>query len=134
MIKHRYLALFVLFVISFSYSQEDEADLKGENLIHKEIKLTFNDEAIKQNEFLIFKINDDFDFKNLTLFINGKENNDKTFKVYADNTNKNISIDVFSKENTKSGNYTFSAKLSKTSNKLKGVGNIEYKGKNGFQK
>ena len=128
--KYIYIILLTFFVITLpSYGQG--IVLQKGNTIHKEIKLTFNDEAIKGNEYLVFEINDDFDFNNIVLLINGQETKEKAFKIYATNENVTVSIDFYLKENATSGRYSFSANLKETSTKLKS--NIEYKGGQEFK-
>ena len=128
--KTLYIIFLSFLFLNFSYGQEEVVLIKGDT-IHKKINLTFNQEAIKLNEYLIFKINDNFDFKNLTLLVNNKETSTTNFKIYATETNISVPVDFFLKEKASAGNYTFSAKLIETSTKLKN--NVEYKGKKEFK-
>lgn len=128
--KYIYIIQFAFFGITLPSYAQDIVLQKGDT-IHKEIKLSFNEEAIKSNEYLIFEINDDFDFNNIVLLINGRETKEKTFKIYATNKNVTVPIDFYLKENANSGKYAFSAKLKETSTKLKS--NIEYKGGQEFK-
>jgi len=111
------IILLLSFLFTYSCGSEEIVIQKGDT-IHKEIKLSFNNSAIEGNEYLVFKINDDFDYNNLTLLINGQETLDKTFKIYATASDVSVSIDFFLKEDAKSGNYTFSGGLKETSNEL----------------
>ncbi len=112
--KNICLILFLSFLFSLSYAG-DEVELKKGGTIHKEIKLTFNESAIRSNEFLIFKINDDFDFKNLLLTFDGDELDKQTFRVYATQSNVSISIDISLREESKHGKYSFSCELDQSS-------------------
>jgi len=134
--NNTYLLILVsLLYSSFSFSQEETIDLKRGDTIHKKIILQFNETAIGGQESLTFKINDDFDFDNLTLLINDKETKGKTFEIRATqrkDTLINIPISIVPKKNASSGDYYFSLKIVGSSNALKG--NIEYKKRKEFKR
>ncbi|AXG69988.1 hypothetical protein KORDIASMS9_02217 [Kordia sp. SMS9] len=119
------LLVFIFFTPNISFSQEEAINLKRGDTIHKKIKLSFNETAVKENEYVIFEINDDFDFKNLILLINGKKWDKKTFKVEATNKHVSTTIHITPKKDVKSGNYNFNVKVLEASRLLEN--NIEYK-------
>lgn len=128
----KFIFLTLVLNIFFTYSYGEKIMLQKGDTIHKEIELHFNDVAIEGEEYLVFEINDDFDFNNLTLLINGEETVDKTFRIYATARNVTVAMDFFLKENAKSGKYFFSAKLREASYNLRSNQNIRYNGEMEF--
>ena len=101
----------LLFLVLFSFSCSEVKEIEKEQAIEKEINLTFNESAILSHEFITFEINDDFDFDNLTLFVNNKETTEKTFKVEATQQNVKVKLRFLLKDKAKTGNYNFSVKV-----------------------
>lgn len=121
----RFLFIIVFLASSIAlFSQKISLD-RGESL-HKEINLVFNDIAVKGNEYVVFELNDDFDFDNLIFKVNGEILEDNTFKVYAKEINVKVALDVITKDDAKGGSSNFQIKVKETSNKLQD--GVEYKG------
>jgi hypothetical protein len=118
--RYIYTSFILLFGLS-SFGQE--MTLQKGDTIQAGIKLHFNQEAINNDDYLIFKINNDFDFKNLILQVDGEQITQTTFTIKATqqngNTPKNIPINILSKNKASSGTYQFSLELKESSNGLK---------------
>ena len=108
------LQLLLLLLVSCSQKEKIAAD----NSIEKKIKLEFNESAILTGESVIFEVNENFDFRNLALWINDKEITSNTFTVVANEPTQIIPIEVRLNENAPSGDYDFSVNVKGQSSAL----------------
>lgn len=123
-----WVVLQILLLISISCTQVEE--ISPDNTIEKEIILTFNQSAILSGESVTFEINDDFDFDNLTLLVNGNENTKTTFDVVATKNIEKVSLEVKLKGDAPSKTYNFSVNVKGQSSGL--IETLNFKGEEGF--
>lgn len=125
-----WIILQFVFLLLVSCGQSEEITM--EKSIKKEIKLEFNQSAVITEESVIFEINDNFDFGNLILLVNGKEITENTFTVVATEQVEKVSLEVKLKPEAPSGSYDFSVNAIDQSSSLDEA--ITFKGgEEGFQ-
>lgn len=92
--------------------------------ITKKIILTFNKDAIANNEYLKFQINEDFDFENFNLLINNEKQLTSVVKITAKEEKQIVNIRYYLKDKAKRKEYSsFNMVLSEVSSGFDDIDN-----------